>query len=364
MGFHPHFCLSIELYKIMKKLIYSSIAFLAAIVVMGSCSQDSDLTSTTSSSSEVDSVTVSLNLNSGIEVSESGSAMSKSSDNIPVTRAATRAGSTDYNGNFKPAPDGITYTAYFVAKETGNGYTAGNIVSIQTVNEGSNNTVKVPNIAYTIYVTNYSDDNIKNLGIGSLFIDKAFKEYSLTTAATLADNDVKDGTKVKIPLPVTNPTEATSTLYLFGETTSDAATSGNTIKATVDLYTPYAAVAVSKTNTSVTGAAYNYSSSNADQGIQYVGSTGETGDEKGWYYLYIIADGGYTTANYSEGSSDYTDYSWIDYNDKYTNTGLNNKITAGNIYQYTVSQNGTLTVKINAFGNAQPTQELDLNTND
>jgi hypothetical protein len=118
----------------MKKLIFS-IAALAAIVVMGSCSKDSDLTNKTAES--VGNVTVSLNVNSGIEVSGSSSSMDKSTVNSTKT-LTTRAGETTVT-----TPDPFTvdlsnykYTAYFVAAETAGDYTAGDLVRKVTVTGG------------------------------------------------------------------------------------------------------------------------------------------------------------------------------------------------------------------------------------
>jgi hypothetical protein len=337
----------------MKKFIFS-IAALAAIVVMGSCSQDSDLTSQ-KSSSKVDSVTVGLNLNSGIEVTESSSNTGKStvnSANTSLTRAAaTRAGSTDATGNFVPSVDDkTTYTAYFVATADGNGYTQGNIVAIKsgltTGSEG--NTVKVPNIAYKIYVTNYPVQTT----VGSKFSD-SFTETEIYTAATKGN--------VTIPLPNTPPAEATTSLYLFGETTTIATTTGSTgFSATVNLYTPYAAVAVSKTNDIVTGVSYGSTTTSTTTDTKAYETTGDNTTD--WYYMYIIA-AGYTNAkNYS--TSNFTENSAIAYTTDGTNTSylaLGYNINAGTIYQYNVNKSGKLTLTVNAFDGTPITGDLDLN---
>ncbi|MCH3994248.1 MAG: hypothetical protein LKE54_04220 [Prevotella sp.] len=353
----------------MKKFIYS-IAALAAIVVMGSCSQDSDLTSVKSSSSKVDSVTVSLNLNSGIEVSESSSNMGKSavnSANTSLTRAAaTRAGSTDSNGNFVPGVDeGTTYTAYFVAATTGNGYTEGNIVSIKSgLRTEEGNSVKVPNIAYNIYVTNYSDGTggtISSLNVGDAFTS-AFTEKTIETAAAVTTGN--STSSVKIPLPNTLPAEATTSLYLFGETTTKATTGSTGFSATVNLYTPYAAVAVSQANDIVTGVSYGA----ADNKTNYE-TTGTSSTD--WYYMYIIADGYLTTvlgptagttkpANYLNGT--FNENSSIAYtlNSTSKSITLDNSIKAGTIYQYNVNKGGQLTLTVNAFDGTPITGDLDL----
>jgi hypothetical protein len=322
---------------------------------MGSCSQDSDLTSTTSSSSKVDSVTVSLNLNSGIKVSESQSPLSRAAKTV-----ATRAGSTDAtSGNFVPQTDAsTTYTAYFVAAATGDGYQEGNIVSIKSglsgSEEGSSNSVKVPNIAYKIYVTNYAPSTAPT--VGSAF-KNAFTETSINSAAAVTTHNTT-GT-VTIPLPNTIPAEATSTLYLFGETTAQATTGSTGFNATVNLYTPYAAVAVSKANDIVTGVSYG-SISKATENVYSTTGTGPTD----WYYMYIIADGYKTTSTHpSNYNTDFTEFSAIAYTNISSSTaylGLNNSIAAGNIYQYTVNKSGNLTITVKAFGGTTSTKDLDI----
>jgi hypothetical protein len=346
----------------MKKLFFS-IAALAAIVVMGSCSQDSDLTSVKSSSSKVDSVTVSLNLNSGIEVSESSSNMGKSavnSANTSLTRAAaTRAGSTDHTlGNFVPSVDNsTTYTAYFVATNTGNGYTAGNIVSIKSgLNAGENTNVKVPNIAYTIYVTNYSDATISSLNVGEAFTS-AFAVKNIETAAAVTTTNTTGS--VDIPLPNTLPTAATSSLYLFGETTTNTTTGSAGFTATVNLYTPYAAVAVSKANDIVTGVFYGATDKSTESKYETTGTN--TTD---WYYMYIIADGYSTTntpSNYDANTKNFTENSAIEYNSQNpAYKALNKAIKAGTIYQYNVNKSGQLTLTVTAFNGTPITGDLDL----
>jgi hypothetical protein len=143
----------------MKKLFFS-IAALAAIVVMGSCSKDSSLNNQTAKS--VGNVTVSLNVNSGIEVSGSSSSMDKSTVNSTKT-LTTRAGETTVT-----TPDPFTvdlsnykYTAYFVAAKTAGDYTAGDLVRKVTVTGGANS-ISVPAITYNIYVTNYGSSDISS----------------------------------------------------------------------------------------------------------------------------------------------------------------------------------------------------------
>ncbi len=359
----------------MKKLIFS-IAALAAIVVMGSCSKDSDLTNTTASSKTTDSVTVSLNLNSGIKVSESSSSMTGSATRGAKT-ITTRAGiANTTTGNFEPQTDAsTTYTAYFVATTTGDGYQEGNIVSIKSgLSEGSSNSnsVKVPNIAYKIYVTN---DPNSSLRVGNAFTS-AFTETTINSAAKTTSNsndivpsDDQTTGDVTIPLPNTLPAEATSTLYLFGETTAQATTGSTGFNATVNLYTPYAAVAVSKANDIVTGVSYGSTKQATPNDVLY--STTGTGSTD-WYYMYIIADGYKTTVlgptantthphNYK--TTNFQEYSAIAYTNISSSTaylGLDNTIKAGNIYQYTVNKSGTLTITINAFGGTISTTDLDI----
>ncbi|MCH4016859.1 MAG: hypothetical protein LKG50_03690 [Prevotella sp.] len=332
----------------MKKLIFS-IAALAAIVVMGSCSNDSDLTSTTSSSSKVDSVTVSLNLNSGIEVSESSSSKTKSSANVPVTRA----GSTDTNNNFVPdySTGGTTgaFTAYFVAAETKGGYTRGNIVEVKTGLNGSTdtggatNTVKVPDIKYNIYVTNYDKDLTPNETASSR-VGKTFSTYCdsvlITTGESLDAENKANTVTISLPKFLYTTTPASQTLYLFGESKRNQFSTATNNSVTVELYSPYAAVAVSKSNSNVTNVYYgDYSSdqSNIASALTY-GSTGT--EQTDWFYEYILA---------SDGTKSYTTNSTLKYGTTPSYIAFKQNITAGYIYQFTVNNSGTLTIKVNPF---------------
>ncbi|MCO6026029.1 hypothetical protein NG821_09290 [Prevotella cerevisiae] len=319
----------------MKKFIYS-IAALAAIVVMGSCSQDSDLTETSISKSKIDSVTVSLNINSGIEVSGSSSNMGKStvnSNNTSLTRAArTRADETNTetpSTNFAADLSKTTYTAYFVATEAQGDYKAGQIVrKITGIKENTATKISVPALPYKVYVTNYDTDAPEVGG---------------------TESSVTDLEK--------NLPESSSTLYLFGVSNADLSSGAADQKISVNLKNNYAAVCVSN-NDFVTGVTYNLITPST--GLPYITAYSlDSWNQSLWYYMYIRADLSTSTSP--------TSNSTIKLNT--TNMGegastiwpLNNPITADQIYQYTVkSVKGgvSLTVAENVF---TQTNSNDLN---
>jgi hypothetical protein len=306
----------------MKKLIFS-IAALAAIVVMGSCSKDSDLTNKTAES--VGNVTVSLNVNSGIEVSGSSSSLN---NQTAKSETSTRAGIStraDVDNetpttNFAADLSSTTYTAYFVATADQGEYKKGQIVrKISGIKENTATSISIPAISYTVYVTNY-DTNAP---------DQGGQETDVTN---LEDN-----------LP-----ESSTVLYLFGKNTADLS-SGASQSIQVTLNNKYAAVCVAN-NDFVTGVAYTPTTSLPSVTAYILDSwqTTETAwnDKAPWYYMYIRADKSATsnstialnTANMGGNAS--------------TTWPLNNDITADQIYQYTVkSVNGgaSLTVTENVF---------------
>lgn len=328
----------------MKKLIFS-IAALAAIVVMGSCSKDSDLTNKTASSKTTDSVTVSLNLNSGIKVSESQSPLSRAAKTV-----ATRAGSTGSDGNFIPdySINGTTgaFTAYFVAANSGDGYTKGNIVAVKTGLNGSEagaaNTVTVPDIQYDIYVTNYPVTGEK---VGDAFSTYYNTNQSITTGESLSGANAQT---VQIPLPndIYKNSPASQTLYLFGETMGQKFSTATSNTVTVQMYSPYAAVAVSKSNSNVNDVYYgDYSTdqTNISSALEY-GSTEATSNLKGWFYEYILA---------SDVNKTYTINSTIKYGAESTfkYISFTQEITAGYVYQFTVNNSGSFNIQVNSFHN-------------
>jgi hypothetical protein len=304
----------------MKKLIFS-IAALAAIVVMGSCSQDSDLTNKTASSKTTDSVTVSLNLNSGIEVSESQS---------PISRAASTRADATSPANFA-ATVPTKYTAYFVAAVKTDEFAKGALVRIVDVNTGSN-TISVPAIPCNIYITNYTPETALSVN-----------------ATTDAEASVK---ALEDDLPMSS-----TTLYLFGKT--GGVDFSKATSASVTLTNHYAAVCVqNNTNANsvnyISGVAFNGTGS-----ITYLANTAYVLDTNTpWYYLYIKAT---DTSNTALANTSATSNSTITLNSSAFPKDLQNStwpldkdITAANIYQYTVSptnggQGATLTVNVNAF---------------
>ncbi len=240
----------------MKKLIFS-IAALAAIVVMGSCSKDSDLTNKTAES--VGNVTVSLNVNSGIEVSGSSSSMDKSTVNSTKT-LTTRVGETTVT-----TPDPFTvdlssykYTAYFVAAEAAGDYKAGDLVRKVTVTGGANS-ISVPAIKYNIYVTNYDP----------------------TTITPATGSNQEDAIKnIENQLPESS----TSILYLFGSQ-SDADFSNTTDAtknaATVKLNNHYAAVCIAA-NDFVNSVSYKQTTTDKSRAC-----VTSYGNNNTWFYMYI-----------------------------------------------------------------------------
>lgn len=311
----------------MKKLIFS-IAALAAIVVMGSCSKDSSLNNQTEKS--VGSVTVSLNVNSGIEVSESSSSLN---NQTAKSETSTRAGiSTRADGDnetpttsFAADLSTTTYTAYFVATTAQGDYKAGQIVrKISGIKENTATSVSVPAISYTVYVTNYSTNAP----------DQGGQEADVTS---LEDN-----------LP-----ESSTVLYLFGKDTADLS-SGASQDIKVTLNNKYAAVCVAN-NDFVTGVTYTPTTSLTSTSNYSLDSwqTTETAwnDKAPWYYIYIRADKSATsnstialnTANMGGNAS--------------TTWPLNKAISADQIYQYTVKSvkgGASLTVTENVFQKINP----------
>jgi hypothetical protein len=304
----------------MKKLIFS-IAALAAIVVMGSCSQDSSLNNQTEKS--VGNVTVSLNVNSGIEVSENNSSMDKSTVNS--TRAlTTRAGGTTTT----PAPFTVDlskyeYTAYFVAAQDAGDYKTGDLVRKVTVT-GGNNSISVPAIKYNIYVTNYDP----------------------ATAITTGSQKESAVTGLEKQLPESS----TSTLYLFGSqlgadfsNTTDATQN----KATVNLTNHYAAVCIAA-NDFVKSVSYEPTPNDPHTYVTYATS-------QNWFYMYIntsvttMPNSIIALQNFSGTIP--PDY---DLNTKFDKT---NPLVADNVYMFTVNDDytgggqggATLTVSTDVF---------------
>jgi hypothetical protein len=294
----------------MKKLIFS-IAALAAIVVMGSCSQDSDLTNKTAES--VGNVTVSLNVNSGIDVSESSSSLnnqtakSETSTRAGIsTRADGTAGVNNPTTDFAPTYP-TSYTAYFVADGDQNGYKNGEIIRVVTIDNATaptkdnanvvtNTKITVPALKYNIIVTNYTPST-----------------NAPTAGGTWSDFETS------------LPTSST-TLYLYGQNKNDLSSStASVVTANVTLDNNYAAVCVAHNNF-VTGVTYT------------VGNNAYTDGGTGkWYYLYIRANSASGFGDALNTNSALT----IQNITKVTSYTLSKSISAGNIYQYTINDNFT-----------------------
>ena len=317
----------------MKKFIFS-IAALAAIVVMGSCSQDSDLTSQ-KSSSKVDSVTVGLNLNSGIEVTESSSNMGKStanSANTSLTRAGNTDGSTTDPFNIVDNGYSTSYTAYFVSSKdqtiNSTSYKAGQIVKIKTVKEG-NNSLTVPNIEYNIYVTNYTPTTDVT-GTSSITLTNL-------TEGTVGETDIQH---IENNLPAYS-----TTLYLFGQSSGVSLSNNSTVSIT--LTSEYAAVCVHVDDNYIKDIHYGESSGTASETNKY--ATDKTGK---WYYMYI-------KPTLSNSTIDLAKSMYV--NGTSTSTySLNQTISANTVYKYTIGSydSGILEIKVATFSYTN-NQDLD-----
>jgi hypothetical protein len=294
----------------MKKLFFS-IAALAAIVVMGSCSKDSSLNNQTEKS--VGSVTVSLNVNSGIDVSESSSSLnnqtakSETSTRAGIsTRADGTAGVNNPTTNFAPTYP-TSYTAYFVAKGDQNGYKGGEIVRVVTIDNATAPTKDNPNVVTNTKIT-----------VPALDYNIIVTNYTPTTNAPTAGGTWSD-------FETSLPTSST-TLYLYGQKENNLSSSTTTVvTANVTLDNNYAAVCVAHNNF-VTSVKYN-----VDNKLYTDGGSGE------WYYLYVRANSASGFGDASNTNSALT-IQHITGVESYT---LKETIAAGNIYQYTINDNFT-----------------------
>lgn len=354
----------------MKKILFS-IAALAAMIMFGACSNDSDLTGNTTNSKSVGDVTVSLNINSGVSVSESNSSMAQSTASKTLTRAAvtradastTSATTNNPTADFSPKLPS-TFTAYFVATADEGDYKKGEIVRTASVNTGSNS-LTIPAIHYQVYVTNYTPSADITGG--------TFKAGSSTNTEVYVDS-LKAGEEGKANLErleANLPTSSTN-LYLFGDSTADFSNTTGTAMATVRMVNHYAAVCVAH-NDFVSAVNYATDSKNADNVTMY-----NDGGSTKWYNLYIrvnskVSDAGKTNSwltldNITElAANSKSDDGQI------TKTGsdtggfnflLNKTIAANNIYQYTINDNysggATLTVTATAFNGTPISNNLSV----
>ncbi|MCI2088938.1 MAG: hypothetical protein LKK10_11810 [Prevotella sp.] len=354
----------------MKKIIFS-IAALTAIVVMGSCSNDSDLTNSTVSSETVGDVTVSLNINPGVKVSESNSSMAQSttgSANKTLTRAAiTRADASTSSANANNPTSSFTptlpssFTAYFVATTDEGDYKAGEIVRTATVSTGSNS-LKIPAIQYKIYVTNYTPSaNITGTVTAGTSTETTVSKDSLSAGA--------EGEWNLERLEANLPTSST-TLYLFGDSTADFSTTTGTTTATVRMVNHYAAVCVAH-NDFVNAVAYDTDSKNANNITTY-----NDGGSANWYNLYIRVNSVVSDAGTTNSSLTLANIAGLSANSK-TGDGkitettdgvftflLDKTIAANNIYQYTINDNysggANLTVTATAFNGTPISDDLSV----
>lgn len=343
----------------MKKILFS-FAALAAIIVMGSCSNDSDLTGSSSANSKsIGDVTVNLNINPGVSVSGSNSSMAKStvnSVNKSLTRAAmtrTAASTTSADANnpsssFTPTLPS-TFTAYFVATADEGDYKAGEIVRTASVNTG-NNSLTIPAIPYKVYVTNYTPSK----DISGTFKAGSSEETSVLTDSLSAGAEGKWNLE---RLEANLPTSST-TLYLFGDSIADFSNTTGTATATVRMVNHYAAVCVAH-NDFVSAVNYDTNSGNADNVTAY-----NDGGSANWYNLYIRVNSVVSDAGTANSWLTLENITGLSTNSK-TGDGkisetnnvftflLDKTIAANNIYQYTINDNysggANLTVTATAF---------------
>lgn len=343
----------------MKKILFS-FAALAAIIVMGSCSNDSDLTGSSSANSKsIGDVTVNLNINPGVSVSGSNSSMAKSTVNsvnksltrAAMTRAAASTTSADANNpssSFTPTLPS-TFTAYFVATADEGDYKAGEIVRTASVNTG-NNSLTIPAIPYKVYVTNYTPSK----DISGTFKAGSSEETSVLTDSLSAGAEGKWNLE---RLEANLPTSST-TLYLFGDSIADFSNTTGTATATVRMVNHYAAVCVAH-NDFVSAVNYDTNSGNADNVTAY-----NDGGSANWYNLYIRVNSVVSDAGTANSWLTLENITGLSTNSK-TGDGkisetnnvftflLDKTIAANNIYQYTINDNysggANLTVTATAF---------------
>ena len=228
-----------------------------------------------------------------------------------MTRAASGSSTAT---NFAPEAMPTNFTAYFVAASNEDGYTAGALIKIIKVTAGDNS-ITLPNIAYHIYVTNYTSTN------------------------TLTENNTNKVERAVTGIRNSFPT-GTTTLYLWGELTNSTTFSNGTVK--VDMKNPYAAIAILKNNF-VTGATYNGFNNAAG------GSGTYATDDKFWYYLYIEPQIG--PNNKETGTNTAVSLQNIAGGKKSFNL-FDNSIIADYIYQYTITDNKSgcgLNINVDSF---------------
>ncbi|MCI1741869.1 MAG: hypothetical protein LKI18_05810 [Prevotella sp.] len=297
----------------MKKLILRLATVMTLIMIMSSCSKDSEFTPETENSVSSSNIKeISLNLNAGIEVSEENNTFSNNSE----TKASTRA-AVSTPANFR-AELPSQFTAYFVAAEATNEYAKGAIVRKVTVSNGNNN-ISVPAIKYHIYVTNYDP-------------------------ATAPNADNHSNQESAIEAIETSLPQNSTTLYLYGKNDADFSSTTSTANATVTLTNHYAAVCVA--NSHVESVKHK-----ADQNTTISQDTDYKLNKEGtWYYMYIKAPSSGTVLTNLDimvkGFSDITDGKEYIFSEN---------ITADNIYQYTVNEKGGLIISVDAFNGVKPT---------
>lgn len=297
----------------MKKLILRLATVMTLIMIMSSCSKDSEFIPDTENSAISSNIKeISLNLNAGIEVSEENNTFSNNSETQVSTRAAVST-----PANFK-AELPSQFTAYFVAAEATNEYAKGAIVRKVTVSNGNNN-ISVPAIKYHIYVTNY--------------------DPATTPDANNHSNQESTIEAIEDSLP-----ENSTTLYLYGKSNADFSSTSSTTNTTVALANHYAAICVANSHVE----SVNYKNNNIHANPK--STAYRLNSNSSWYYMYVKAPASSTTATdfiiKVKGFPDIVD------GKEYTFT---ENITADNIYQYTVNEKGGLVITVNAFEGVKPT---------
>lgn len=294
----------------MKKLILRLATVMTLIMIMSSCSDDSEFTANSENSSNVREI--SLSLNAGIEVSEESNTFYNNSE----TKVSTRS-TASIPANFS-AELPSQFTAYFVAAEATNEYAKGAIVRKVTVSKGNNN-ISVPAIKYHIYVTNY--------------------DPATTPSADNNSNQESTIEAIETSLP-----QNSTTLYLYGKNDADFSSTSSTANITVALSNHYAAVCVANSHVE----SVNYKNNNINSNQQ--NTAYKLNHEGTWYYMYIKAPSSGTTP--TDFAIKVKGFSHITNGKEYTFT---ENVTANNIYQYTVNEKGGLIITVNAFEGVKAT---------
>lgn len=267
----------------MKRLLFTSAVL--ATLILTACSDNS----VENNYAEAELVQVTLSANSYVSVTDS----------------PFRGKSVEFDESYTHTLPN-KFTAYLVANEDKGQYRTGDLIQTEIVDSGSNS-LTVPKMAITIYVTNYDD-----------------------VPATLDDNWYRwDNAAEQLP-------QTSHKLYLYGKNTIDF---NNTLSGEVDAHNHYAAVMILNNNW-VADFPASY-----DTNQSYESVTEE------WYNLYIRLNNTNTKVplNTITGTSNYT---------------LKRDIEANRVYQFifngdVATDTGNLTVHVQPLEEGSA-EEIDI----